>query len=81
MAYMSCIGECVACGVTFEFHPDLVPSVRVSRGPNGCWQPDPNGKRQPLCRNCAEEANRQQAENGLPLVPILPGAYRAWEVC
>jgi hypothetical protein len=74
-------GECVACGATFDFNPDLVPSERVSHGPDGRRPPDPNGKREPLCRGCAEQANRQRAENGLPLVPILPGAYSPQEVC
>ena len=76
MGFMFMVGECFGCKRLFTFHPNKVPSIRVNE--NG--YPDPAGKREPVCRNCVEAANRIRAKTGLPLIPILDEAYGAEEV-
>ena len=57
------IGPCVACRQVFEFNPVKVPSIVV------------DGRREPICQACVDEANPTRIQNGLePIVP-LPGAY------
>jgi hypothetical protein len=61
--YVFATGQCVACRRLFSFNPHHVPSVRV------------NGVREPVCRDCIEQANKQRAEMNLPPFEILPDAY------
>ena len=56
--YVFVLGSCVNCQRSISFHPHKVPSVRV------------NGKREPLCRQCAERWNELHEP-----VPIQPDAY------
>lgn len=79
MAYMSWIGNCIGCGQMFSFNPERVPSIRMSRTGEG-WKLDPNGHREPVCRNCVERGNAERRKRGMPEIPILPGAYEAEEV-
>lgn len=67
MGYMFATGSCCSCGRLFTFSPNLVPSARV------------NGVREPICRDCIEQANPKRVENGLPPITILPGAYEPEE--
>jgi hypothetical protein len=64
MAYMFAIGDCAACGNRMGFNPDRVPSIRV------------NGKREPLCRSCAERWGEIHHQP----VNIHPHAYEPEEV-
>jgi hypothetical protein len=57
------IGPCWACGWSFAFDPDLVPSIVVE------------GVRRQICRNCVARANELRRHNGNPLIEVLPGAY------
>lgn len=63
MGYVTCFGTCAACHNPFSFNPNLVPSVRV------------NGVREPVCRSCVDRANPLRAEQGLPPIVVLDGAY------
>jgi hypothetical protein len=47
----------------FGFNPIRVPSIRI------------DGVRQPICRNCVEEANPKRLANGLPPIVPAPDAY------
>ena len=53
------LGPCWACGRTFTFAPELVPTF--------------NGE--PLCRRCIAEVNARRGGLGLAPFPILAGAY------
>lgn len=55
MGYMIAMGYCVACKGIVHFNPNLVPSIRV------------NGKREPLCRSCAERWNELHPEQARPI--------------
>ena len=79
MGYMYAIGYCVSCRVLFHFNVDRCPSVRV-HWENGQPILDPNGAREPLCRSCAEEINRNLVREGLVPFPIPADAYEAEEV-
>jgi hypothetical protein len=68
MAYMAVTGPCIACGRIFTFSPSKVPSVRVE------------GEREPICERCVPRFNEVRAEQGLPLIVPLPGAYEPDEV-
>ena len=70
MSMVVAFSNCCACGNTFKFHPNLVPSLRMTDG-----LPDPNGQRTPVCKNCVIAANERRAKTGHALIPILPGAY------
>jgi hypothetical protein len=63
--YVFGVSSCIGCGQTFCYNPDKVPSLRVE------------GIRQPVCRNCIEEANPIRIANGLEPIAIQPGAYEA----
>jgi len=76
MSYMFVMAPCIVCGNPFSFNPELVPSVRV----NAHGKPDPNGKREGICRDCVERGNEVRKERGMPPIEILPGAYEAQEV-
>lgn len=63
---MGCIlmlGACVCCRRPFCFNPHRVPSERV------------NGVRQPICRNCVEEANPIRKAKGLEPIKIYEDSY------
>jgi hypothetical protein len=65
---MYVMGPCVLCKRVFGFNPDKVPSFKV------------NGRREPCCEECLNEANELRKANGLePFPPALPGAYEAQE--
>lgn len=59
MGYYSGIGQCYGCGRMFSFNPEKVPSYQG----------------EPICRDCIERVNEIRKDKGLPLWPILPGAY------
>jgi hypothetical protein len=79
MAWMSVIGNCVQCGAIFNFNPDRVPSIRVSRQ-DGKWVPDPNGTREPVCENCMRWVNEMLVKAGREPFPVPHGAYESEEV-
>lgn len=79
MGFMFCTSQCLLCDKVFTFNPDLVPSIRASRH-NGKWFKDPNGSREPICKDCMETANTFRLEQGLEPLAVLPGAYEAQEV-
>lgn len=64
--YVYVIGNCIACGRLFSFHPHHVPSSSAV-----------TGKREPVCGACMERLNRRRKEMGLEPFPILPDAYEA----
>lgn len=82
-------GRCWACGHTFTFDPDLVPSVPIDPATNrpsdisetgvplanGEWQPTGNEVKQPICEACVRRANENRRAAGRPLIDVLPGAY------
>jgi hypothetical protein len=76
MGYMMVIAPCYVCKRPFMSNPDYVPSVRV----NAQGQPDPQGTREPVCRDCVEEANAKRVELGMEPHPIHPEAYKPQEV-
>jgi len=56
---------CAACGALIPCcNPHRVPSIRI------------NGRKEPICRSCADEWNRiHRTSKGLEAIPIQPGAY------
>lgn len=64
MGYAIMIGTCIACKVLIHFNPHKVPSLMV------------NGRREPLCENCANKWNQLHPENARP---IDPEAYEAMD--
>lgn len=60
MGYGLMYGVCVACKRTIAFNPRKVPSLMV------------NGKREPICIDCANRWNQIHPENARP---IMEGAY------
>jgi hypothetical protein len=63
MGYMIVMGPCLVCRHTFSYNPDHVPSLRVE------------GRREPICRDCMDEANRIRVKQGNPPHRIHPEAY------
>jgi len=57
--YESLLAPCVVCGVVFTSNPYRVPS----------W------KDEPICSACIRRINVRRRELGLPLWPVLAGAY------
>lgn len=72
MAFMTCIGTCYTCGVTFTFNPNLVPSLPANQ--------TRTGQKEPVCKTCIDRANPKRIENGLPPIVPVPGAYEGEEV-
>jgi hypothetical protein len=66
MGYAFVIGGCWTCGKMFTFNPVRVPSVK-----------DGNGVRQPICRDCIEQANAMRKARGLEPFSIPADAYEA----
>jgi hypothetical protein len=64
---MIAIGNCMVCKRMFSFNPFFVPSIRIE------------GKREPVCRGCIEQANPRRIKNGLAAVEIHPEAYEPAE--
>ena len=64
MGYMMLMATCCNCTQPFMSNPELVPSLMI------------DGKREPLCRACAEEWERIHNKSGT----IRPGAYEPQEV-
>lgn len=80
MGYMFCLGACFSCGNDFSFNPDKVPSIRVSKDPvTGKWIANPQGSKEPVCRNCMQRANDVREKMGLPPHQIPEGAYEPGE--
>ena len=71
MGFMIATSECIGCGGLFSYNPELVPSIRLNEN----REPDPNGKREPICRNCVERVNPVRVSRGLKPIEIVPGAY------
>lgn len=69
--YVMALAPCVSCGALFFFDPDRVPSLRV----NAQGQLDPNGRREPVCKNCWDRRQAHRRSQGLPEETLLPGAY------
>jgi hypothetical protein len=67
MGYMIAMGGCIICGRPFSFNPHKVPSIIV------------RGRREPVCRECMEMANRRREAAGVPPHAILPDAYEPIE--
>ena len=65
MGYVLMTSACISCGNIVTYNPMKVPSVRV------------NGKREPLCRTCADRLNDEFEKRGKERVPIQPDAYEA----
>jgi len=63
MGYAQVFSPCFQCEKIFSYNPHRVPSVKIE------------GKREPICRNCVEEANPLRIINGLPPIEINPDAY------
>lgn len=63
VGYFIAFGPCIACSKPFGFNPNLVPSVRI------------NNVRQPICKDCVDQANVLRAANHVELIQVLPGAY------
>jgi len=61
---MFAVGECYGCGRMFLFNPYRVPTVR-----------DPQGVKQPICRQCVERVNLEQKRKGIAEFPIPEDAY------
>ena len=76
MGYMMVIGECFGCHRLFTYNAERVPSIRV----NAERKPDPNGKREPICKTCVDIANPKRVANGLDPIYVPEGAYEAEEV-
>jgi hypothetical protein len=57
-------GVCCACGKTFSFHPNKVPSLNV------------NGVRQPICKDCVDHANPLRIKQGQPPITYSKDAYK-----
>ena len=53
------MAPCGQCDRVFSFNPHLVPSLNNI----------------PFCRTCVEAANKKRPALGLPLIPIIDGAY------
>ena len=63
MGYVMMHGFCLSCNKLFGFNPHKVPSYPI------------NGQREPVCKECIDEANPQRIANGLdPIIPD-PTAY------
>ena len=77
MAVALLLFTCIACRRPDTGNPHKVPSVRVKMGANGLPCPNPNGTREPLCRNCAATLNAKRVEAGLTPFPIHEDAYQA----
>ena len=60
MGYALMMGFCVACKNPIQFNPHKVPSLVI------------NGKREPICINCANRWNQLHPEAARE---IQPGAY------
>lgn len=73
MGYAMAHSRCYGCGQMMSYNPMRVPSVRIKDG-----RPDPEGKREPICRSCIERVNPRRIANGLE--PIVPFAD-AYEPC
>lgn len=80
MGFELLIFNCVACGRRDTGNANALPSLRVSRGPDGKMRLDPDGLREPLCRHCANLVNENRVRDGLAPIPIADGAYEAREV-
>jgi len=65
MGYAFATGNCVSCKRVFSFNANKVPSVRV------------NGRKEPVCETCVEQANPIRKQNGLEEIVVLPGAYES----
>lgn len=71
MGFYFVAGHCFVCRRIFTYNPNYVPSIRV----NSKGEPDPNGKREPICSGCMEIGNKTREEMGLSPHPIHPQAY------
>ena len=71
MTYSILICDCASCQKRIVVNPDCCPSIRVENG-----KPDPNGKREPICRDCFNQWNEiHRTAKGLKPIPLSPNAY------
>ncbi|MCY4430449.1 MAG: hypothetical protein OXC11_08665 [Rhodospirillales bacterium] len=75
---MALLFRCILCGRPDTGNPNLVPSIRVRLDGHNVSL-DPNGKREPLCRQCVAGLNDTREEQGLEPFPVAAGAYEAAE--
>lgn len=64
MGYAIMMGHCIACKNPISFNPTKVPSLMI------------DGKRQPICKRCADRWNELHPEAARP---ILDGAYEHFD--
>jgi len=64
MGYAMVYSSCYTCGKVIGYNPHCVPSIR-----------DKQGVRQPVCRECIEQANPIRKAKGLPEIIIHQDAY------
>jgi hypothetical protein len=90
---MLALAPCLGCGLPFQFDPDVVPSIRVMRDPDGSIVTNPDGSakqpetdaeqeravREPICPACCAVANVERRRRGLPPIPTADTTERAWE--
>ena len=69
------LGSCFACERAFAFNPQRVPSIPIDADGNVAR----DGDRKPICRDCAEYANRYRKQHGLPLWDTSDAAYEPAE--
>jgi hypothetical protein len=67
MGYAIAIAPCIACGKLFGFNPHRVPSVVIK------------GTREPICRDCVEQANPERVARGLAPFTVYPDSYEVVE--
>ena len=63
MGYAMAYDCCCCCGETFGFNPHKVPSIRLG------------GVREPVCRDCIEDANLKRSLRGEQPLVVHPDAY------
>lgn len=63
MGYVTAFGVCCVCGNVFSFNPHLVPSVRI------------NNVREPMCKQCIDEANHARLIRKEQPIEVRNGAY------
>ncbi len=74
MSYVSLVFECANCGHMDMANPELVLSIPARRE-GGRFVPDPNGKREPICRFCAVQA-LERIRSGDPMLTSVSPVLR-----
>jgi len=69
--YMSLVFDCANCGRPDVANPILVLSIPARREGDH-YVPDPNGPREPICRNCALQALERIRSDDPTLTSVSP---------